>query len=67
MHFAYLLLVTSTAESSRIYHVLSNLLGMLRIVFMFETIYLGFFQDAHVPMADISGYICERVVAYHLY
>ena len=57
-------LVTGVVECSRIYHVLSNLLGMLRSSFMAlssKQYFLDFFKDAHVPMPDISGYIRERV------
>jgi len=42
----------------------SNLLGMLRKVFMAlssKLYFIDFFKDAHVPMPDISGYIRERV------
>jgi len=44
--------------------MLSNLLAMLRNSFMAlssKQYYLDFFEDAHVPMPDISGYIRERV------
>ena len=56
--------VTGIVECSRIYHVLSNLLGMLRNSFVAlssKQYFLDFFEDAHVPMPDISGYIRERV------
>jgi len=62
--FAHWPLVTSAVECSRIYHMLSNLLGMLRNVFMvlrLKTIFFGFFEDTHVPKPDIYGYIRERV------
>jgi len=42
----------------------SNLVGMLRKVFMAlssKLYFIDFFKDAHVPMPDISGYIRERV------
>jgi len=57
-------LVTGVIECSRIYHVLSNLLGMLRNSFVAlssKQYFLDSFEDAHVPMPDISGYIRERV------
>ena len=56
--FAHWSLVTGVIECSRIYHVLSNLLGMLRNSFMAlssKQYFLDFFKDAHVPMPDISG------------
>ena len=62
--FAHWSLVTGVVECSRIYHVLSNLLGMLRNSFVAlssKQYFLDFFEDAHVPMPDISGYIRERV------
>ena len=49
------------------YHVLSNLLGMLRNSFVAlssKQNFLDFLEDAHVPMPDISGYIRERVKQY---
>jgi len=60
--FALLLIVLSN-RCSRIYHVFSNLLGMLRKIFMALSLFYGSFKDAHVPMPDISGYIRERVKA----
>ena len=62
--FAHWSLVTGVVECSRIYHVLSNLLDMLRSSFVtlgLKQYFLDFFEDAHVPMPDISGYIRERV------
>jgi len=53
-------LVTGIVECSRIYHVLSNLLGMLGNSFVAlssKRYFLDFFEDTHVPMPDISGYI----------
>ena len=61
--FAHWSLITGVVECSRIYHVLRNLLGMLRNSFMAlssKQYFLDFFKDAHVPMPDISGYIRER-------
>ena len=55
--FAHWPIVTSLVECSRIYHVLSNLLSMLRNGFMALSSKLYFFEDAHVPMPDKSGYI----------
>jgi len=43
---------------------LSNLLGMLRNSFVAlssKQYFWDFFEDAHVPMPDISDYIRERV------
>ena len=64
MHFCALALVTGIVECSRIYHVLSNLLSMLRnnfVALSSKQYFWDFFEDAHVPMPDISGYIRERV------
>ena len=62
--FVHWSLVTGVVECYRIYHVLSNLLGMLRnsfVVLSSKQYFLDFFEDVHVPMPDISGYIRERV------
>lgn len=63
MHFAHLPLATGIIECSRIY-VLSNLLGTLRNGYMAlssKLYFLDCFDNADVPMLDISGYIHERV------
>jgi len=44
--------------------VLINLLGMLRYSFAVlssKQYFLDFFEDTHVPLPDISGYIREKV------
>jgi len=57
--FAHWSLVTSVVECSRIYHVLTNLLGMLRYSFAVlssKQYFLDFFEDVLLTIVKVTGH-----------